>query len=201
MAGYAAPVMGQAVPAMTAPAQTLPPPMTTANAAVVLIKAPLDVRISVGGVDTPRSAAEESFSTPALEPGRTYEYVFKAEAVRDGKPVTATKKVAVLAGKRSEVDFTTLGAVATAPEAAKVTVKLPEDAKLFVDGVACPLVGTVRTFETPKLEPGRQYFYTLKAELVVDGQTVSETRRAVVEAGKPTPVDFGTMNGVQAALR
>jgi uncharacterized protein (TIGR03000 family) len=169
------------------------------NGATVVIKAPTDVRIMVDGQETQRSAVEESFTTPSLEPGRTYQYVFKAEAVRDGKPVTVTKKVTVLAGQQSLADFSDLSA--GAPEVAKVTVRLPAEAKLYVDDVLCPLPSSVRTFETPKLEQGRQYYYTVRAEVVRDGRTETESRRVVVEAGKVTTVEFKDIAGVQAARR
>ncbi len=197
-----APAATVAVPAVVEPARTLPPPMqkVSAGAATVIVKAPTDVRITVNGQDMSRSAAEESFSTPELQQGRTYQYVFKAEVVRDGKPVTVTKNVSVLAGQQSVADFTDLDAGA-ALAVAKVTVRLPEDARLYVDGVLCPLTSAVRTFETPKLEAGRQYFYTVKAEVMRDGKAESESRRVVVEAGKETTVEFKDLVSVQAARR
>jgi uncharacterized protein (TIGR03000 family) len=195
-------VVASAAPVVTTPSVPLPPPMqkVSANAATVVVKAATDVKITVDGQDTPRNAAEETFSTPELEPGRTYHYVFKAEAVRDGKPVSLTRTVTVQAGKRSEADFSELGATVPA-DVAKVTVRLPEDAKLFVDGTPCPLTSAVRTFETPKLEPGRQYYYTVKAEQVRDGQTRSDSRRVVVEAGKESVVEFKDLPVVQAVRR
>jgi uncharacterized protein (TIGR03000 family) len=203
----AAPVVVQAAPAVVAPAvvepaKTLPAPTmqkVSVNGATVVVKAPMDVRVTVDGQETKREAVEESFATPSLEPGRTYQYVFKAEAVRDGKPVTVEKKVKVLAGQQSLADFSELDAAAA--EVAKVTVRLPAEAKLYVDDVACPLVSSVRTFETPKLEPGRQYYYTIRAEVQREGRTETESRRVVVEAGKLTTVEFKDITGVQAARR
>jgi uncharacterized protein (TIGR03000 family) len=171
------------------------------NAATVVIKAPTGVRILVDGQETNRNTAEEVFTTPALEPGRTYQYVFKAEAVRDGRTVTDVKRVMVQAGRQAEVDFTDLAGDRGAAEAAKVTVRVPEDAKLYVDNVQCPLTSTSRTFETPKLQPGRRYFYTVRAEVERDGQPVSESRRIYVEAGQTTNVDFKDLGGVQSARR
>jgi uncharacterized protein (TIGR03000 family) len=196
VAGHISPVIGTPVVPPAAPTM----PMATDTTATVLIKAPVDVKVTVDGQATTRGAAEEVFSTPTLEPGRTYRYVFKAEGLRDGKPVSLTRSVTVQAGKRSEADFSELGA-AVAADVAKVTVRLPEDAKLYVDGTPCPLTTAVRTFETPKLEPGRQYYYTVKAEQVRDGQTRSDSRRVVVEAGKESVVEFKDLPVVQAVRR
>jgi uncharacterized protein (TIGR03000 family) len=78
---------------------------------------------------------------------------------------------------------------------------LPEDAKLYVDDVVCPLKSGTRSFETPKLEPGRRYYYTIKAEMVRDGQTRTENRQVIVEAGKESVVDFRDLPAVSTARR
>ena len=38
-------------------------------------------------------------------------------------------------------------------------------------------------FPAPPLAAGQKYFYDVKAELVVDGKTVTEEKRVIVEAG------------------
>jgi uncharacterized protein (TIGR03000 family) len=78
---------------------------------------------------------------------------------------------------------------------ATVVVHLPADAKLYVDNVACPLTSATRSFNTPGLEPGRKYFYTLKAEVVRDGKPAAESRRVLLSAGKRVDVDFGDLAG------
>jgi uncharacterized protein (TIGR03000 family) len=172
--------------------------VSLANAATVVIKAPTDASVTVDGQLTQRSAAEETFTTPALEPGRPYQYVFEVKAVRDGKTVSRTAKIVVEAGKQSEVDFSDLGAVQA--DVASVTVIGPTDAVVYIDGVETTLKGGKRTFATPKLQPGRQYYYTVKAEVVRDGRTQTESQRVVVEAGKNTTVQFKDV-AVQAASR
>jgi uncharacterized protein (TIGR03000 family) len=171
------------------------------NVATVVVKAPTDVKVSVDGRNMPRSAAEESFTTPDLEPGRAYQYTLRAEATRDGKPVTLTRMVTVQAGRQSVADFTDLGSDQGKGEVARLTVRVPDDARLFVDGVQCPLTSATRTFETPKLEAGRQYFYTVKAEVTREGRALRESRRVLVEAGKETTVEFANFAPVQAARR
>jgi len=74
----------------------------------------------------------------------------------------------------------------SASTVARVTIALPADARVWVDNVFCP----VRSFDTPALEPGRKYFYTVRAELNRDGRTVVETRRITVSAGQETTVSF-----------
>jgi uncharacterized protein (TIGR03000 family) len=79
---------------------------------------------------------------------------------------------------------------ATSP--ARVIVKLPAQARLWVDQVPCPLEGTVRAFDTPELQPGQRYFYTLRMEVERNGQRVQESRRVPFVAGQRVEVDFNS---------
>jgi uncharacterized protein (TIGR03000 family) len=83
------------------------------------------------------------------------------------------------------------------PTPAHVVVNLPADAKLFVDGVACPLTSAQRAFDTPPLEPGRTYYYSIRAE----GRSLAETKRVTVRAGKETVVEFESKTAVTTASR
>lgn len=75
---------------------------------------------------------------------------------------------------------------------AKVTVNLPANAKLWVDQVECPLTSSVRVFDTPVLQPGQTYFYTLRIRVERDGNQVSDSQRVVVSAGQQVTVNFGS---------
>lgn len=52
------------------------------------------------------------FESPSLTPGKTYYYILKATAVRDGKIETVTKEVAVRAGEETRVKMEFSEAVA-----------------------------------------------------------------------------------------
>jgi uncharacterized protein (TIGR03000 family) len=73
---------------------------------------------------------------------------------------------------------------------ARITVRLPEKASLYVDGVACPLTSSVRSFQTPALDPGQRYRYTLRAEVTRDGQLLRQTRDVSMTAGQRVDVRF-----------
>jgi len=88
-----------------------------------------------------------------------------------------------------------------APAPAHVVVKLPEDARLFVNDDPCPLTSATRAFDTPELKAGQPYHYTLRAEATRGGRVVSESKRVDVRAGQETVVEFGEMRGAQAANR
>jgi uncharacterized protein (TIGR03000 family) len=163
----------------------------------VVLKAPVDARLSVEGQNIQRTAAEQTFRTPALETGYAYTYTFKAELVRDGKPVSYTKQIQVRAGNTIEADFTKL--TTEGKDTARVTVKLPADARLYVDDVLCPLTSDTRSFNTPELPAGKSYFYDLKAEVVRDGKKRVATQHVLVEAGKLVTVEFKDLPALTAS--
>jgi uncharacterized protein (TIGR03000 family) len=79
-------------------------------------------------------------------------------------------------------------AVATS---ATLTVQLPADAKLWIDGQPTTQTGPVRTFQTPtNLEPGRTYSYKLTAEWVENGQTVTREREITFQPGNQAVVNM-----------
>jgi uncharacterized protein (TIGR03000 family) len=84
---------------------------------------------------------------------------------------------------------------------ARVTVRLPAEARLWVEGEACPLTSATRSFLTPQLQPGQQYAYTMRAEVVRDGQTISQTRRVVIAAGREVDVTFSNFTPAAVTQR
>jgi uncharacterized protein (TIGR03000 family) len=83
-----------------------------------------------------------------------------------------------------------------APAPAHVVIKLPQDARLFVDDQPCPLTSATRAFDTPALEPGRVYYYTLRAEVTRDGRPVTDSKRVTLRAGEESVVEFGDMGAL-----
>jgi len=84
--------------------------------------------------------------------------------------------------------------------ASQITVRVPADAQLFVNDDLCPLTSETRTFKTPALKSDRDYTYTLRAEVVRNGRTVSETKRVVFQGGRAVDVEFREL-GVAPIVR
>ena len=87
-----------------------------------------------------------------------------------------------------------------APLTTRITVRLPENARLYVNEDPCPLKTDTRSFDTPQLKAEKEYSYTLRAEIQRNGQTVSEVKKVVFRAGAPVNVEFkeiGTVRTVQ----
>ena len=73
---------------------------------------------------------------------------------------------------------------------AKITVKLPTGATLFVDSKKNPRTDAVREFTTPALKKGELYTYQLRIEFSRNGQPESEERKVEFMAGELHTVDF-----------
>jgi uncharacterized protein (TIGR03000 family) len=81
---------------------------------------------------------------------------------------------------------------------ATITVNLPADAKLTIDDSPTNATSGNRTFATPALEAGNEYFYTLKVEVTRNGQTVTDSKRISVRGGEETQVNFDFSDRVAA---
>jgi uncharacterized protein (TIGR03000 family) len=196
---------GVAAPAATVIQQESRQP--SADEAKVTVRLPAGAKLFVDGKETnQQSRTSRSFFTPRLERNQDYSYTVKAEITRNGQTVSESKRVVVRAGQVSSVDFgdmsnTVARSVTPAGAPARITVTLPADARLFVDDVACNLTSGTRSFDTPKLDPGREYSYVLKAEVERDGKMRTDTRRVVFQAGKQVAVDFRSLESVSTASR
>lgn len=91
--------------------------------------------------------------------------------------------------------------VAPAPTTTRITVRLPENARLYVNEDPCPLKSETRAFDTPQLKSDKEYSYTLRAEIVRNGQTVSEVKKVVFRAGSPVNVEFKEIGAVRTVQR
>jgi len=89
----------------------------------------------------------------------------------------------------------------TALDRARLIITLPADAKLYVDDQLTKATSDHRVFSSPGLDEGQTYYYILRAEVVRDGKTQSETKRVLLHAGDVIETSFpdlGSLVPVQA---
>jgi uncharacterized protein (TIGR03000 family) len=84
---------------------------------------------------------------------------------------------------------------------ARLTVRLPADARLWVDQVECPMTSSERAFNTPVLQPGQTYYYTLKISVQRQGAPVTDSQRVLVRAGQSVNVIFNEPEAITTAQR
>jgi|SRR5262245_42560027 len=166
--------------------------------AQVVVRVPADAKLFADGTATSLTGTERVFLTPALETGKDFQYSLKADYTANGEAKSVNKQVVVRAGHRTIVDF-----VAAPPGKASspVTVTMPENAKLFVDGVSTAATGGKHTFRTPELTKGQPYVYEFRAEVDRDGKTETLTQKVSFRAGEPVTVNFTEADVTRTALK
>lgn len=73
---------------------------------------------------------------------------------------------------------------------ATLAVQVPEEAKIYVNGHLTTSTGAFRRYESAGLQPARAYSYTVRAELVRDGQTLTETKSVKLIGGQIGRMNF-----------
>jgi len=73
---------------------------------------------------------------------------------------------------------------------ATIVVSLPKDAKLTIDDTLTSSTSAQRVFASPSLEAGMEYYYTLKGEMIRDGQSITTTKTIAVHAGEQANVEL-----------
>ena len=73
----------------------------------------------------------------------------------------------------------------------RLHVRVPDGARVFVDGTASTQSGPLRTFASPLLNADEIYTYEVRAEWDEQGKAKAETRHVTGKPGKPIVVDFG----------
>jgi uncharacterized protein (TIGR03000 family) len=102
---FAMPTLSTGVPAYNVP----PPPAEwpAVTSARVTVRVPAEAKLWVDGkLRKPTWPARDFVTPPVLRAGLTYQYTFRAEWTRDGRPVTRERPVTVRATGSTDVDFT-----------------------------------------------------------------------------------------------
>lgn len=78
----------------------------------------------------------------------------------------------------------------TADQSGLITIYVPQDARVFVNGSETTSRGSKRTFVSYGLELGSEYDYTIQAEVIRDGQRYTQTQVVTLQAGSQQRVTF-----------
>ena len=102
------PTPGPAVYAPAPPAgvqETPPPPLAADSRGHLRVSLPADAVLWFDGEATDQTGAEREFTTPELDPGKTYTYELKARWTLSGRPVEQCLQVEVRPDKTTTVSF------------------------------------------------------------------------------------------------
>lgn len=115
------------------------------------------------------------------------------ETAVTAKPVEPTKPVSAEKPKASDElanPFRGNNGYVSTPMPARISIKIPENATLFIDGKKNEKPGTQREFTTPPLPFGKEFSYSLKLEKKKNGQPEEVLQKVVFQAGETVTVDF-----------
>lgn len=73
---------------------------------------------------------------------------------------------------------------------AMLTVRVPNNAKIFVNGAATRSTGPTRRYVSRNLNPGYAYTYEVRAEMEVNGQLVERSQTVKMQAGQTHNLAF-----------
>ncbi len=71
-----------------------------------------------------------------------------------------------------------------------ITVRVPANAEILIDGNKMTQQGTLRQFVSPTLERGSTYSYEVQAKWTENGQEVNRTQKVEFQPGQQRSVDF-----------
>jgi uncharacterized protein (TIGR03000 family) len=140
-----------------------------------------DAGIGIGGVVPPPTTVPAT-TTPAQTQQRS-----EAEApatIIDNVPADAR----VTAGVNTTQSRYYYNPGDANERSARITVHLPENAKLYVDDRLSQKKSSTRRFLTPPLPVGEDFHYTLLAEMERDGKTIRTSKEITVRGGKSVEV-------------
>jgi uncharacterized protein (TIGR03000 family) len=80
------------------------------------------------------------------------------------------------------------------PHAVILLVRVPPQARVWIDNTPMKQAGPIRLFESPPLEPNSDYQYYIQATWVENGREVSRTRKVTIRAGDRLMVNFASPN-------
>ncbi len=79
-------------------------------------------------------------------------------------------------------------------QSAEITLNVPLDAVLFIDGKRIVSSGTTRRFVTPPLAPGRRYFYDVKVTWMDGSRARQSNRHVSFRAGERVALNYSRPN-------
>ncbi len=170
------------------------------TASVLTLVLPEDAKVFINDRLTTTPGAKRSYRSNRLATNREYQYRVKAVLIRDGNEVVRSELVTMKPGldKTVRFDFAgsstqTVAKVETdAPVVTKLALKVPANAKVVLCGNQTNRMGTVRTFETESLKPGKVWKgYKVEVEFQRDGKMVKEERLLDMVGGQSYAMAIG----------
>ncbi len=184
-----------------------------ADGVMLVVEVPEDATLLVNGRETALAGAVRNFVSAGLADDQQYDYTISMRVTRNGQVEEQTKTVSVSAGQRHVVAFDASAVPGAAlPEglvSTALTLRVPESARVWIEGQSTSKAGAIRQFSTSALRAGESWEgYEVKVAMVVEGREIVQTKRITLVGGKdielaidPAAVVAGAPEAVAPAAR
>ncbi len=155
---------------------------------VLTVQVPSDARVFVNGAETRSVGNERRYVSRGLSKGYSYRYEVRAITERNGRKLEQTRVATLRAGQMANLgfDFTQPEPVET-----RLTLHVPEDAKVLLSGTETDATGNIRKFATTRIESGKQWAdYLVEVTVERDGQTLTKHQRVSLSGGDRKELRF-----------
>ena len=169
-----------------------------ADGAVLLVEVPENARLLINGKASNLTGGVRKFAANGLTDDKQYQYEVKMIVEEDGQSREQTKTVWLVSGEEHTVSFNAseatvvadAGKPASLPAATtNLTLRVPADSKVWIEGHLTGSTGAVRNFGTRRLAQGEEWAdYEVRVATIVDGQEQVVVRKLTLTGGRDTDV-------------
>ena len=160
---------------------------TATREARLTVELPAMAKVTVNGRATKSEGATRRFVLRNLQNGRKYRYEIRAEMEQKGKVVEQTKVVQLRVGDNYRVvmDFDSNEPIASQSVQTKLTLIVPENAKVKLADNDMSLIGSTRTYITSQIASGEKWSdYRIQVTLQREGQTLMQEKSITLKGGE-----------------
>ena len=165
---------------------------------MLLVEVPENAKVFINGNPTTVTGGLRRFAANGLADDKQYAYEVKMVVEDGGRSKELTRTVWLVAGEEQTVSFNAADASrvadalepATSPTAkTNLTLLVPADARVWIEGQLMASTGPVRTFGTNRLAEGQEWAeYEVRVVTLVDGQEQAVVKRLTLTGGKDVDV-------------
>ena len=166
---------------------------------LLAVQVPQGAKVFVNGRPTRTSGLRRTYVSTGLQAGRSYRYEVRAEIEHEGQTLQQTKVAHLRAGSSAQLDFDFDVAAQTET---RLTLNVPDDAKVTLAGAETKMEGTRRVFETSKLSSGEAWTdYTVHVSVNRGGNELTQEKTITLQAGESRELSFEFNQDQLAAAR
>ena len=159
------------------------------DGAMLVVEVPEDAKLFINGTLTAVSGGTRNFATTGLTADKKYEYELKMVVDRGGKTDEQTRTVWLVAGEQQTVSMKSADSTSVAGNqphsTTNLTLRVPEDAQVWIEGHLTTPTGAVRTFSTGAIRDGQEWEgYEIRVARMVEGREVAVVKNITLTGGK-----------------